>query len=52
MKDCHDLYLKCDVLLLAFENYLSAPGLSWNALLKMTKIKLELTPDPTNMYIF
>ena len=55
MKDYHDLYLKCGVLLLAdvFEkcrnnslknyglypsHYLSAAGLSWNALLKMTKI--------------
>ena len=54
-KDYHDLYLKCDVLLLAdvferFRNnslknyrlcpshYLSAPSLSWNAMLKMTKI--------------
>ena len=59
MKDYHDLYLKCDVLLLgdvfekfrnsSFKNYglwpshyLSAPGLSWDAMLKMTKIKLEL----------
>ena len=32
-------------------HYLSAPGLSWDAMLKMTKIKLELIPDP-NMYIF
>ena len=41
MKDYHDLYLNCDVLLLAdvFEisrnnspsHYLSAPGLSWDA---------------------
>ena len=62
MKDYHDLYLKCDVLLLAdvfekvrnnnLKNYglcpshhLNALGLSWNAMLKMTKIKLELIPD-------
>ena len=32
-------------------HYLSAPGLSWDAILKMTKIELELTPDPA-MYIF
>ena len=32
-------------------NYLSAPGLSWDAMLKMTKIELELIPDP-DMYIF
>ena len=68
MKDYHDLYLKCDVLLLAdiFEkftnntlinyqlcpsHYLSAPGLIWDAMLKMTKIKLVLNSDP-NMYIF
>ena len=31
--------------------YSSAPGLSWDAMLKMTKIKLELTIDP-DMYIF
>ena len=54
-KDYDNLYLKCDVLLLAdvferFRNnslknyrlcpshYLSAPSLSWNAMLKMTKI--------------
>ena len=59
-KDYHDLYLKCDVLLLAdvfekFRNislknyglcpshYLRAPGLSWDAMLKMTKI--EVTQD-------
>ena len=68
MKDCHDFYLKCDILLLAdvFEkfrknilknygvcssHYLSVPGLSWNAMLKITKIELELIPDP-DMYIF
>ena len=68
MKDYHNLYLKCDVLLLfvvleKFRNnslknygpcpthYLSTPGLSWNAMLKMTKIELELAPDP-DMYVF
>ena len=57
MNDYHDLYLNCDVLLLAdvFEkirnnslknyrlcpnHYLSAPGLSWEAMLKMTKNEL------------
>ena len=56
MKDYHDLYLKCDVLLLAdvfekFRNnslknyglcpshYLSAPALSWDAMLNMTNVK-------------
>ena len=68
IKDYHDLYLKCDVLLLPdifkkFRNnnlknyglspshYLSAPRLNWYAMLKMTKIELELIPDP-DMYIF
>ena len=68
MKDYHELYLKCDVLLLAdvfekFRNnslknyglcpchYLSKPGLSQDAMLKMTRIELELIPDP-EMYIF
>ena len=68
MKDYHDLYLKCVVLLLphvfekfrnnSFKNYglcpshyLSAPGLSWDAMLKMTKIKLEFISYP-DMYIF
>ena len=67
MKNYQDLYLKCDVSLLAdvfekFRNkslknygscsshYLSAPGLSWGAMLKITKIELELIPDP-DMYI-
>ena len=27
-------------------HYLSAPGLSWDARLKMTKTKLELISDP------
>ena len=67
IKDYHDFYLKCDVLLLAnvfekFRNnssknyglcpshYLSAPGLSWDAMLNMTKIQVELISDP-DMYI-
>ena len=66
-KNSHELYLKCDVLLLAdvFEkfrknglkknglcpsHYLRSSGLSWNAMLKMTKIELEF-PDP-DLYIF
>ena len=32
-------------------NYLSAPSLSWDAMLKMNEIEIELTPDP-DMYIF
>ena len=32
-------------------NYLSAPSLSWDATLNMTKVRLELIPDP-NMFIF
>ena len=32
-------------------HYLSTPDLSWNVMLKMTKIKLVLIPDP-DMYIF
>ena len=68
MKDDIDLYLKCDVLLLAnvFEkirnnrlknyglcpsHYLSAPALSWGAMLNMKKVELELIPD-LDMYIF
>ena len=68
MKDYHDLFLKCDVLLLAdvFEkfinnslrnyglcpcHYLITPGLSWDVMLTMTKIKLELILDP-DMHIF
>ena len=62
MIDYHDLYLKCVILLLAdvfekfrnnsLKNYgLCPPGLSWDAMLKMTKIELELIPDP-DVYIF
>ena len=67
MKNYHDLYLKCDVLLLAdvFEkfrtknlknyglytsHYLSAPDLSWEGVLNMTKVGLELIPDPDILY--
>ena len=32
-------------------HYLSAPGLSWDALLKMTEIKVEFISDP-DMHIF
>ena len=64
VKDYHDLYLKCDVLLLAdvrnnsFKNYgqrpsyyLSTPALSWDAMVDITKVKLELVPD-LDIYIF
>ena len=66
MKDYHNLYLKYDLLLLAyvFENfsnslkiqglcpnhYFSAPGLSWDAMLKMTKIWLVLFQILTCLY--
>ena len=69
MKDYHDLYLKCDILLLAdvFEklrsnslknyglcrsHYLSAPDLSWDAMLKMTNVELDLIPDPDMFKFF
>ena len=68
MKDYHDLYLKCDILLLpdvfekfrntSLKNYglcpsdhLSAPALSWDAMLNMTKVERGLIPDP-DMHIF
>ena len=68
MGDCHDHYLKKDVLLLAdlFENftdtclkyyelgpchYFSAPALSWDAMLKMTGVKLEKISD-IDQYLF
>ena len=31
--------------------YLSAPGLNWDAIIQMTKIKPELIPDP-DMFMF
>ena len=67
MKDYHELYLKCDVLLLAvfekFRNgtlknyglyqshYCSAPALGWGAMFKMTKVQLELISD-ADMFLF
>ena len=67
MKHYHDLYLKCDALLLADvfgkcgnislknyglspSHYLNASGLSWDAMLKITKIELELITDPGMTY--
>ena len=32
-------------------HYLSAPGLSWAVMIKMSKTELELIPDP-DMYVF
>ena len=67
MSDHHDHYLKKDVLLLdVFEmfidmclkfykldpcHYFSSPGLSWDAMLKMTGVKLEKIVD-IHMYLF
>ena len=66
MKDYCYFYLKCHILLLGvfkkFRNnslknyglclgdYLSTPGLCWDAMLKMTKIELELNSEP-DMYL-
>ena len=64
MVDYHDHYLKKDVSLLAdvFEkfykfykldqsHYFSSPGLSWDGILKMARIKLELVSD-INKHLF
>ena len=64
MGDYHDLYWKTDVLLLVEKftstcleyygldpcHYFSSPGLSWDSMLKMAKIELELISD-TDMYL-
>ena len=66
--DYHDLYLKTDVLLLAYVfekfvntcldyygadpcHYFSSPRLSWDAVLKITKIELDLISD-IDMHLF
>ena len=36
---------------LCLSYYLNKPGLTWDAMLKLAKIELELIPDP-DMYIF
>ena len=68
MADYHDIYLKCDVLLLAYffekfratclahyrldaVHYYTAPGLAWDAPLRLTYISLELITD-IDMYHF
>ena len=55
MGDYHDLHLKTDVLLLADVldpcHYFSSPGLSWDAMLKMTWIEIELIHD-IDMHLF
>ena len=33
-------------------HYFSAPGLSWNAMLKMTKVELEKINDPNKHMLF
>ena len=64
IKYYHDLYLKCEILLLAdvlknnnlrnfwlfSSHYLSASAFSLNVMLNMSKVELEIIPDP-NMYI-
>ena len=55
MDEYHDLYLKSDIVLLACLHYykldpchyFTSPGLGWDAMLKMTDIKLELITDNT-----
>ena len=62
MDDYHDLYLKTDVFEkfintclkyygLSLYHYFSSPGLSWDAMLKMTGIELELISD-IDTYLF
>ena len=69
MKDYHDLYLKCNVLLLddVFEkfkesslkhyglclsHYFSAQALTWDAMVNMTKIELEVISKSDMPLIF
>ena len=67
LKYYHDLYLKWDILpltdvfkkleIIAKElwlrpsHYLNSPAVSWDAMVNMTKVKLELISDP-DLYIF
>ena len=65
MKDNHDLQLKCGVFLLfeKFKNnslkgyglcpshYLSPPAISWDSMLNVTKVELELISND-DMYLF
>ena len=49
----HDLYLKSDVLLFADPAwYYTSPGLSWDALLKHSGVKLGLLTDPDILLLF
>ena len=67
MKDDHDLYLKCDVVLLADvlekftefslknyglcpSHYLSTPNLSWDTMLNLTKVSLNVFQMLTCIY--
>ena len=65
MGEYHDLYLKTDVLLLAEHfrktclqyykldpaHFYTIPGLAWQAVLRMSKVELELVTD-LDMYLF
>ena len=66
IKDYHNSYLKCDILLLAnvlwkfsclktydlyLTHYLSGPSLSWDAMRNMTKVEHELISD-ADIYLF
>ena len=66
IKDYHNSYLKCHILLLAnalgkfsclksyglyLTHYLSGPTLSWDAMRNMTKVELELISD-VDIYLF
>ena len=42
--------LHCLIIIIS-KSYLFAPGLSWDAMLKVTKMELELISDP-GLYIF
>ena len=37
---------------LCLSHYLSAPALSWDAMLNMTKVQLELVPEPEMFILF